>query len=47
MGNKTTNIYQQRAVCNGFYIVSEINNVLKSRYYHSPLGYENVDWFVR
>ena len=46
MGNKTTNIYNQRPVCNGFYIVSELNNVLKSGYYHSPLGYENVDWFV-
>ena len=46
MGNKTTNIYHQRPVCNGFYIVSELNDVLKSGYYHSPLGYENVDWFV-
>ena len=46
MGNKTTNIYHQKAVCNGYYIVSELNDVLKSGYYHSPLGYENVDWFV-
>ena len=46
MGNKTTNIYKQKAVCNGYYIVSELNEVLKSGYYSSPLGYENVDWFV-
>ena len=46
MGNKTTNIYHQKPVCNGYYIVSELNDVLKSGYYHSPLGYENVDWFV-
>ena len=38
MGNKTTNIYKQKAVCNGYYIVSELNDVLKSGYYHSPLG---------
>ena len=45
-GYKTTNIYHQKAVCNGYYIVSELNNVLKSGYYHSPLDYNNVDWFV-
>ena len=45
-GYKTTNIYHQKPVCNGYYIVSELNDVLKSGYYHSPLGYENVDWFV-
>ena len=38
MGNKTTNIYKQNPVCNGYYIVSELPNVLKSGYYHSPLG---------
>ena len=46
MGNKTTNIYKQSAICNGYYIISELNDVLKSGYYDSPLGYENVDWFV-
>ena len=45
-GYKTTNIYHQKAVCNGYYIVSKLNDVLKSGYYHSPLGYENVEWFV-
>ena len=46
MGNKTTNIYKQKAVCNGYYIVSDIPKILKSGYHHSPLGYESVDWFV-
>ena len=46
MGNKTTNIYKQNPVCNGYYIVSELNDILQSGYYHSPLGYKNVDWFV-
>ena len=40
---KTTNNYHQKPVCNGYYIVSKLNDVLKSGYYHSPLGYENVD----
>ena len=31
---------------NGYHIVSELENVLKSDYYKSPLGYDNVDWFV-
>ena len=24
-----------------------MNDVLKSGYYESPLGYDNVDWFVK
>ena len=31
----------------GYYIISELNDVLKSGYYESPLGYNNVDWFVK
>ena len=31
---------------NGYHIVSELEDVLKSDYYKSPLGYNNVDWFV-
>ena len=31
---------------NGYHIVSELEDVLKSDYYKSPLGYDNVDWFV-
>ena len=29
-----------------YYIVSELNNILQSGYYHSTLDYNNVDWFV-
>ena len=47
VGNKTTNIYKQIPVLNGFYIISEMNDVLESGYYESPLGYDNVDWFVK
>ena len=46
IGNKKTNIYKQNPVLNGYHIVSELNDVLKSDYYKSPLGYDNVDWFV-
>ena len=46
VGNKTTNIYKQKPVLNGYHIVSELEDVLKSDYYKSPLGYNNVDWFV-
>ena len=46
IGNKTTNIYKQNPVLNGYHIVSELEDVLKSEYYKSPLGYDNVDWFV-
>ena len=31
---------------NGYHIISELEDVLKSDYYKSPLGYNNVDWFV-
>ena len=46
IGNKTTNIYKQNPVLNGYHIISELEDVLKSDYYKSPLGYDNVDWFV-
>ena len=46
IGNKTTNIYKQNPVLNGYHIISELENVLKSGYHKSPLGYDNVDWFV-
>ena len=45
IGNKTTNIYKQNPILNGFNIVSELNDILESGYYKSPLGYDNVDWF--
>ena len=46
LGNKTTNIYKQNPVLNGYHIVSELEDVLKSNYHKSPIGYNNVDWFV-
>ena len=46
VGNKTTNICKQNPVLNGYHIVSELEDVLESDYYKSPLGYNNVDWFV-
>ena len=46
VGNKTINIYKQNPVLNGYHIVSELEDVSKSDYYKSPLGYDNVDWFV-
>ena len=45
-GNKTTNNYKQNPVLNGYHIISDLEDVLKSDYYKSPLGYDNVDWFV-
>ena len=47
IGNKTTNIYKQNPILNGYYIISELEDVLESGYYESPLGYDNVDWFVK
>ena len=46
IGNKTTNIYKQNPVLNGYYIISELEDVLESGYCQSPSGYNNVDWFV-
>ena len=36
IGNKATNIYKQKPVLNGYYIISELEDVLKSGYYESP-----------
>ena len=46
MGNKTTNIFKQNPVPNGYHIKSELENVLYSGYHKARLGYNNVDWFV-
>ena len=46
IGNKTTDIYKREPILNGYHIVSELENVVKSGFYKSPLGYNNVDWFV-
>ena len=47
VGNKTINIYKQNPVLNGYYIISELEDVLESGGYESPLGCDNVDWFVK
>ena len=44
MGNKTTNIFIQNPVLNGYYIISELDEVLERGYYESLSGYDNVDW---
>ena len=46
IGNKTTNLYKQNPVLNGYHIETELEDVLKSGYHKSPLNYNNVDWFV-
>ena len=46
VGNKTTNIYKQNPVLNGYHIESELEGILKSGYHKYPIGYDNVDWFV-
>ena len=46
VGNKTTNIYKQNPILNGYHVASEINDILESGFYESPLGNDNVDWFV-
>ena len=47
IGKKTTNFYKQNPVFNGYHIISELEDVLKSDFYKSPLGYNNSDWFVK
>ena len=46
IGNETTKSFKQNPVLNGYNIESELGDVLKNGYYKSPLGFENVDWFV-
>ena len=46
VGNKTTNIYKQNPIPNGYHILSELEDVLKIGYYKAPLGSGNVDWFA-
>ena len=43
IGNKTTNFYKQTPVLNGYHIICELEDVLKSGYYKFPLGCDNVD----
>ena len=46
IGNKTTNIYKQNPILNGYHMESELEGILKSGNQKSPLGNNNVDWFV-
>ena len=46
VGDKTSNIYKQNPVLNGYHIENELEEVLQSGYHKSPLGYDIVDWFV-
>ena len=46
IGNEAIKIYKQNPVCNGYTIISELEDVLKSDAYESPLGYDIIDWFV-
>ena len=36
----------QNPVINGCYIISELEDVLKKDFFESPLGYDNIDWYV-
>ena len=47
VGNKTTNNCTQNSELNGYYIISELENVVKSGYYESPSRYDNTDWYVK
>ena len=46
IGDKTANIYKQEPVCNGYQILSNLEHNLKTEYHKSPLGHENINWFV-
>ena len=46
MANRTTKIYIQNPILNGYHIETELASILKSGYHKSLLGYNNVDWFV-
>ena len=41
IGNNTTKIYTQKSFLNGYRIVSELEDVSKSGYRKSPLGFIN------
>ena len=44
---KTTILSKQNPILNGYHIESELEDVLKGENYKIPLGYDNVDWFVK
>ena len=39
-------MYKKNPVLNGYHIISELEDSLKSDYYKCPLCYNKVDWFV-
>ena len=47
IGNQTSKIHKQNPVLNCYFILSDLEHIIKSGYYESPLGYNNVDWFVK
>ena len=46
MCNETTNLYKQNPMLNGYHNISEVEDVLKSGYHESTLGYDNIGWYV-
>ena len=44
--NRTTIYYKQNPVLKGYIFISELDDVLQSKYYESLLGHDNVDWIV-
>ena len=38
IANKTTNVYKQNPILNGYLFESELEDVLQSSYYKSPIG---------
>ena len=47
IGKKTINFFKQSPILNGYRIESDLEDVLASGYHKSPLGYNNVDYFVK
>ena len=46
LGNETTNNYKQNPVLNGYYANSDLEDLIKSGYYESPLDFDNIDSYV-
>ena len=46
LGYNTTKFHKQNPVSNGYYIVSGLDDVLKSGFNESALGYDDVHWLV-
>ena len=45
--DKTTNFYEHNPVCNGYHIISELEDVSKSGCYSSNFDDDFVDWFAK